>query len=87
MVFVYAVLQATRVFMASKGNKTETLEPLAASALLAAPVALLYAYALALQTYVLQLDVVLAAIGLVFVGLETLLSATTAVAFYNAFRG
>lgn len=54
---------------------------------LAVPIILLYAFSLALQTYVLRLDVIVAIIGLVFVGSEGLLSVGTAVSFYHAFRG
>lgn len=54
---------------------------------LAVPIILLYAFSLALQTYVLRLDVIVAIIGLVFVGFEGLLSIGTAVSFYHAFRG
>ncbi len=54
---------------------------------LAVPVTLLYVFSLALQTYVLRLDVIVAVIGLVFVGFEGLLSVGTAVSFYHAFRG
>lgn len=51
------------------------------------PVTLLYAFTLALQTYVLRLDVIVATIGLVFVGFEGLISVGTVVSFYHAFRG
>lgn len=54
---------------------------------LAVPVVLLYAYSLSLQTYVLRLDVIVAAIGLAFVGFEGLLGVGTALSFYQAFRG
>jgi Predicted membrane protein len=87
VVLVYGLLQAIRLFFASKGNKTETVGPLISAGVLGAVVALAYVYSLALQTYVLKLDVVLASIGLVFVGLQTLLSLGTGLAFYNAYRG
>lgn len=54
---------------------------------LAVPVILVYAFILSLQTYVLRLDIIVAIIGLVFVGLEGLLSIGTAISFYHAFRG
>lgn len=54
---------------------------------LAVPVILVYTFSLALQTYVLRLDVIVAMIGLVFVGFEGLLSIGTALSFYHAFRG
>eukprot|EP00903_Cladosiphon_okamuranus_P011515 g10843.t1 len=76
-----------RLFLASKGNKAEQLNPLVMSLGLAVPIVLLYAFSLALQTYVLRLDVIVAVIGLVFVGFEGLLSVGTAVSLYNAFRG
>ncbi|CAM9228589.1 unnamed protein product [Ascophyllum nodosum] len=85
--FLYALVETMRLFLASKGNKAEQINPLAMSLGLAAPVVLLYAYSLSLQTYVLRLDVIVATIGLVFVGSESLLSVGTAYHFYRAFRG
>lgn len=54
---------------------------------LAVPVTFFYAYSLSLQMYVLRLDVIVAIIGLVFVGFEGFLSVVTALSFYRAFRG
>ncbi|CAM9530293.1 unnamed protein product [Ectocarpus sp. 6 AP-2014] len=87
LTILYGVVEMMRLFLASKGNKAEQINPLAMSLGLAVPVILLYAFSLALQTYVLRLDVIMAVIGLVFVGLEGLLSVGTAVSFYHAFRG
>ncbi|CAN0004272.1 unnamed protein product [Ectocarpus sp. 13 AM-2016] len=87
LTILYGVVEMMRLFLASKGNKAEQTNPLAMSLGLAVPVILLYAFSLALQTYVLRLDVIMAVIGLVFVGLEGLLSVGTAVSFYHAFRG
>eukprot|EP00953_Heterococcus_sp_UTEX-ZZ885_P021482 11973-Heterococcus_DN1.PRE.4 len=75
--FSVVTAPAIRLFFASKGNKTEITGPLISAGVLGAVVALAYVYSLALQTYVLKLDVVLASIGLVFVGLQTLLSLGT----------
>ncbi|CAM9183049.1 unnamed protein product [Ectocarpus fasciculatus] len=87
LTILYGAVEMMRLFLASKGNKAEQINPLAMSLGLSVPVILLYAFSLALQTYVLRLDVIMAVIGLVFVGLEGLLSVGTAVSFYHAFRG
>ncbi|CAM9116009.1 unnamed protein product [Sphacelaria rigidula] len=87
LTFLYAVVEILRLFLASKGNKAEQINPLVTSLGLAIPVVLLYAYSLSLQTYVLRLDVIVAVIGLAFVGFEGLLGVGTAISFYQAFRG
>ncbi|CAM9844500.1 unnamed protein product [Laminaria digitata] len=87
LLFLYGVVEMMRLCLASKGNKAEQINPLAMSLGLAVPVILVYAFILSLQTYVLRLDIIVAVIGLVFVGLEGLLSVGTAISFYHAFRG
>ncbi|CAM9221019.1 unnamed protein product [Scytosiphon promiscuus] len=87
LMFLYGAVETMRLFLASKGNKAEQINPLMMSLGLAVPVTFLYAFNMALQTYVLRLDVIVAVIGLVFVGLEGLLSVGTATSFYRAFRG
>ncbi|CAM9149169.1 unnamed protein product [Discosporangium mesarthrocarpum] len=86
-IVVFAVVEAVRIFLASKGNKTEQINPLLMSLGLAVPVVLVYIYNLALQTYVLRLDVIVAVVGLIFVSFESFLSVAAALSFYNAFRG
>ena len=61
----------------SIGNKTETSLYLFHSLLLIIPVAFGYFYLIVLQTYVLIFDVVLNAIGLVFLAIEVLMSIST----------
>jgi transmembrane protein 216 len=56
------------------GNKTETSLYLLYSILLAIPVGVGYMYYLILQTYVLVFDLILNAIGCLFVVLEIILS-------------
>ncbi|CAM9362212.1 unnamed protein product [Choristocarpus tenellus] len=86
-IFLFAVVEHCRLFLATKGNKTEQINPLLMSLSLAVPVIILYVYCLALQVYVLRLDVILSVIGIVFVTCEGILSLGTAVSFYNSFRG
>ena len=86
-VFLYALCETMRLFLASKGNKTEQINPLIASIVLAVPVIVAHVYFISLQTYVLRVDIIINAIGLVFVGIECLLGALAAMSFYSAFRG
>ncbi|KOO33376.1 putative transmembrane protein 216 [Chrysochromulina tobinii] len=77
LVFVLGVLEYCRLFLASRGNKTERYLPLIFSIVLALPCAYLFFYYLYQQLYVSRLDVIVNSIGLAFVGLELLLSLVT----------
>ena len=77
LVFVLGVLEYCRLFLASRGNKTERYLPLVFSIVLALPCGYLFFYYLAQQLYVSRLDVIINSIGLAFVGLELLLSLVT----------
>ena len=87
MLFFISAVDATRLFLGSKGNKTEHAAPLMWFIFLTAPVCVGYAYLLTLQTYVLRLDVVLCSLGLFFVGFEGLISIFTCIQFLRAYRG
>ena len=50
--------------LTSKGNKTSTMTPLLLSWVLAAPITVLHAYYMSLQTYVLRVDLVINALAL-----------------------
>jgi hypothetical protein len=50
--------------LTSKGNKTSTMTPLVLSWVLAAPIIVLHAYYMSLQTYVLRVDLVINALAL-----------------------
>lgn len=67
---VLSVVQSSRLFMASKGNKTEMFRPMLWSLVLTPAAATALTYFLALQLYVLRLDIIVNSMGLVFMGLE-----------------
>ncbi len=81
--FFYLIVEKVRLFQGSKGNKTEQIPPLAWSSLLSLTVVLLHAFYITEQTYVLRVDVIVNAIGLVFVALETLLAFLAGFTFYR----
>ncbi|GFH28575.1 uncharacterized protein HaLaN_27086, partial [Haematococcus lacustris] len=68
--WLWVLIDAPRLFLASKGNKTEQVGPLLFSFILALPVLGLYIYYIRFQTYVLKLDVFLNTGALVFMGLQ-----------------
>ena len=74
LVFLLAIIEYTRLLLASRGNKTERTGPLVFSVLLAFPAIYLYFYFLYQQVYVTRLDLVLASTGLGFIGIELLIS-------------
>jgi transmembrane protein 216 len=69
---------------ASKGNRLESIANVAFSLLLAAPVIVFHIYFVALQTYVLRLDVIIQAIALAFVVFEVLFSGVALLNFTKA---
>ena len=69
-VLVFAVVQWARLFLASKSNKTEMLRPMIWSRLLTPCSVTAYWYFIYAQLYVLRVDVIMNAIGIVFVALE-----------------
>eukprot|EP01040_Poterioochromonas_malhamensis_P000066 gene66-70_t len=73
-VFLYLLINQSRLFMASKGNKTGGISPFGISLLLSMPMIVLHVYYITLQTYVLRVDLVINAIGLIFLGFEILIS-------------
>ncbi|CAM9092236.1 unnamed protein product [Chrysoparadoxa australica] len=87
IVLLYGLIEYMRLFLTSKGNKTESIDPLGMGIVLSLPIMLVYVYMMSLQTYVLRLELVMAVMGLVFVGMECLLSLVTALSFYQALRG
>ena len=86
MVIVLGIVEYTRLFLGSRGNKTETVGPLVWSLVLSAPALVAYVYYLRLQIFVTRLDLVLNGIGVGFVALEVLLGMFTIVTFVKAQR-
>ena len=87
MLFLVSSLEILRLYFSSKGNKTEQLSSLILSLALSIPILLAYSYFIALQTFVLKIDLILNSICFIFIGFELMLSVTTASSFYNSFRG
>ena len=84
---LYIVLEYIRLYMASRGNKSEKITPLIWSVLFSSGVLLIHVFYFQLQTYVLKLDRVINGISFGFIGLETLLMIFVALTFlrYNKF--
>ena len=85
MLSMLAIMEVVRLFLASKGNKTESMRPMLWAILISFPIITGYVWFLRLQTYVMRLEIILAAIGLSFVGLEWILSLGAAGTFMSAF--
>ena len=62
-----AIMEISRLFLASKGNKTESMRPMLWAIFLSMPIILGYAWFIRLQTYVMRLEIILASVGLAFV--------------------
>ena len=75
------LLEQGRLFLVSKGNLTELAGPALWGLGLALPAIIAHLYFLLWQTYVLRLDQILHAVGLVFVGFEVILAALTLPSF------
>mmetsp|Transcript_13519 Transcript_13519/g.19873 ORF Transcript_13519/g.19873 Transcript_13519/m.19873 type:complete len:149 (-) Transcript_13519:170-616(-) len=87
LLFLLGSVDTSRLFFASKGNKTEQIPPLLWSIALSFPIIFGHSYFMTLQTYVLRLDVVINVIALAFTASEVALSIITFMRFYRSFRG
>uniref|UniRef100_A0A7S2BGR7 Transmembrane protein 216 n=1 Tax=Florenciella parvula TaxID=236787 RepID=A0A7S2BGR7_9STRA len=72
MLVLYLVVEISRLSQLTRGNKLETIDPMAKAFVLGLITILSYAYFLRLQTYVLYVEVVLNSIGICFVGSEVI---------------
>lgn len=84
LVFLLAIIEWGRIFLASRGNKTERGTPLAMSIFLSFPAGYLFFYYLYQQVYVTRLDLILSIIGLGFIGLELIISLPVFITFSRA---
>jgi len=84
IIFLLAIIEYARIFLGTKGNKTEQAGPLVMSLVLCLPALTGFAYFLRLQIYVTRADLVLNGISMAFVGLELLLSLLTIITFVKA---
>jgi len=73
LVLLLGVLEYCRLFLASRGNKTERPTPLLFSCVVALPCVYLFFYFIFQQIYVTRLDLILGLIGIVFLGLELII--------------
>jgi transmembrane protein 216 len=85
ILLLYVIVDWMRIYLSSKGNKTEQINSLATGLGLGFPIIVVYAYFMALQTYVLRVEVIINAIGLVFVCLEILAGAMTILNIYSKY--
>ncbi|KAI8468271.1 MAG: hypothetical protein J3K34DRAFT_523069 [Monoraphidium minutum] len=84
--WVWLLVEPARIFLGSKGNKTEQAGPMLFSLLLSLPVVALLVYYLRFQTFVLKVEELTTAISLGFLGLQALLGALAAARFAGAAR-
>ena len=84
LVFVLAMLEYARLFLGSRGNKTEQTGPLLLFALLSAPALTINLYYLLLQVYVTRLDVIMNAISISLLCLELVLALLTILNFMGS---
>ncbi|GAQ91181.1 hypothetical protein KFL_007390050 [Klebsormidium nitens] len=82
--FMFLIVEPTRIFLGSKGNKTEQAGPLGWSLALAAPILSMHFYFILGQTYVLRIEQFLNGVGVGFAGLQVLMGLLTTAAFMNA---
>lgn len=83
LLFLLGILEATRLYLGTKGNLTEAEVPLAASLVLTVAGALLCVYFLLWQTLVLWADSVLSATRLTLHSLEAVLQVVAIAAFIS----
>jgi len=86
IIFLYAIVEGTRLLFASKGNKTSQTGPLLISVILSLPIIVMHAYYIELQTYVLRVDVVINAIAFFMLGSEFIVSIFVLISFVISSR-
>lgn len=84
--FLYAIVEGTRLLLASKANKTANVYATIWSLVLGVPILVVHSYFITLQTYVLRVDVVLNSIAFVIVGLQMIIGAMTLSQLFLASR-
>ncbi|GIL83104.1 hypothetical protein Vretimale_11404 [Volvox reticuliferus] len=84
--WLWILIEAPRLFLASKGNKTERAGPIIFSCILALPLLGMYIYFVAFQTYVLRIDQLLNGIAIGFMGIQITFAILTVIRFILATR-
>ena len=87
IVFLLAIVEYARIFLGSRGNKTEMVGPLVSFLVFSAPSLAIFLYYMLLQVYVTRLDLIISATAVGFVGAEMLLALLTIFTFANAPAG
>mmetsp|Transcript_3065 Transcript_3065/g.7673 ORF Transcript_3065/g.7673 Transcript_3065/m.7673 type:complete len:143 (-) Transcript_3065:115-543(-) len=83
LIFAVVIVNVVRLFLGSKGNKTENRVLLIIFIVLSLFAALGNIFFIIFQTYVLRIEMVLNVISLVFIGLETLFAIFAMVRFVS----
>ena len=83
---LYVIVEGTRLLLASKANKASNVYSMIWSLVLGCPILVAHSYFIALQTYVLRIDVVINAIAFFLVGMEMLMSLLTLSQIFLASR-
>lgn len=78
---LYILIEPIRLSLATWGNRSGVAIPLYTSIGLGCIVTVYYAFQLALQSFVLKIDLALAGAGLCFVGSQLILSVLTVLGF------
>jgi len=81
IIFLLAFIEGVRIFLGYKGNLAERTMALVFSVVLGIPVLFIELFILLWQTYVMRIEVILVGIGLVFLGLEVILSIAAILTF------
>jgi hypothetical protein len=84
--FLYAIVEACRLILASKANKTSQMSGMFWSLVLGCPIIVAHSYFIALQTYVLRVDVVINSVAFVIVGIEMIVGLIAYSQFFMASR-
>ncbi|NXA55245.1 TM216 protein, partial [Nothocercus julius] len=87
LLVLYAAVEATRIFLGSKGNLCERKAPLSISLALTLPAATMATYYVLLQTYALRLEAILNGILLLFYAAELLLGLLALASFSRCSGG
>lgn len=87
LLFVLALIEYARIFLGSRGNKTEMVGPLVSFLVFSAPSLAIFLYYMLLQVYVTRLDLIISATAVGFVSAEMLLALLTIFTFANAPAG
>ena len=84
--FMYLIVESCRLILVSKANKTSQMGQMFWALVLGCPIIVAHSYLIALQTYVLRVDVVINSIAFVVVGSEMIVGLIAYIQFFMATR-